>query len=124
MAKILIIDDEEPIRKLLARILQKAGYETIQAANGREGVQLCALSQVDLVITDIVMPEGEGFETIMQLRRIHPDVKIFAMSGAAVGMNLDVLSIASSFGAIRTFEKPFQPELILNAVRDQLPALA
>jgi CheY-like chemotaxis protein len=121
VARILVIDDEEPIRRLLSKILQGANYEVLQAGNGREGIQQCRQNPVDLVITDIVMPDGEGFETILQLRRSHPNLKIFAMSGAATAMKLDILSMASSFGASRTFEKPFMLEDILSAVREEIP---
>ena len=105
MARILVIDDEEPIRWLLSKILRTARHEVLQAGNGREGIEICERNAVDLVITDIVMPDTEGLETIRELRRRHPSLKIFAMSGAGPAIRLDVLSIASSFGARRTFRK-------------------
>jgi DNA-binding NtrC family response regulator len=120
VARILVIDDEEPIRQLLCKILRIENHEVIQAANGREGLQICDLMPVDLVITDIIMPETEGLETIIELRRRHPSLPVFAISGAGPAIRLDVLSIAVSFGARRSFEKPFSPGEILTAVRDEL----
>jgi DNA-binding response OmpR family regulator len=121
LARILIIDDEEPIRRMLCKLLVRDGYEVIQSSNGRSGLQECRKNAVDLVITDIIMPEGEGFETIRELRRCFPNMKIFAMSGASVSMQLDILSIAKTFGALRTFEKPFILAEILDAVRLTVP---
>jgi DNA-binding NtrC family response regulator len=119
--RILIIDDDEPIRKVLCEILTRAGYEVIQAKCGREGIQQYSRAPVDLVITDIVMPDGEGLETIRKLRSSHPDLKIFAMSGAALTIQLDILRLAETFGAVQTFEKPFHLNEILNAVRKEVP---
>jgi DNA-binding NtrC family response regulator len=119
--RILVIDDEEPIRRLLRKLLEGAGYEVIEAENGRAGIQQCNRATVDLVITDIIMPEGEGLETIRELRRLQPGMKIFAMTGARISKQLDILNIAEAFGAIRTFDKPFELNAVLNAVREQVP---
>jgi CheY-like chemotaxis protein len=121
VTRILIIDDEEPVRKVLCRLLEDAGYEVVQAESGQQGIQLCRRAPVDLVITDIVMPDGEGLETIRKLRQSYPSLKIFAMSGAGIAMQLDVLNIAGTFGAVRTFEKPFRMSEILDAVREAVP---
>ena len=121
MPRILIIDDEESIRNVLCSLLEGAGYEVMEAENGRVGIQQCKRMPVDLVITDIIMPEGEGFETIRELRRSYPGMKIFAMTGARISRQLDILTIAATFGAVRTFDKPFELVEILKAVQEEVP---
>jgi CheY-like chemotaxis protein len=119
--RILVIDDEESIRNVLCSLLEGEGYEVMEAQNGRAGIQQCRRVPVDLVITDIIMPEGEGLETIRELRRSYPGLKIFAMTGARISKQLDILNIAATFGAIRTFDKPFELMDMLNAVREEVP---
>jgi CheY-like chemotaxis protein len=121
--RILVIDDEESIRSVLCSLLEGAGYEVMEAQNGRVGIQQCRKVPVDLVITDIIMPEGEGLETIRELRRLYPGLKIFAMTGARISKQLDILNIAATFGAIRTFDKPFELMEMLNAVREEVPLI-
>ena len=121
MARILVIDDEEAIRRLLGRVLQGAGHEVYQACNGKEGIRQCGRMPMDLVITDIIMPDGEGLETIIQLRQTHPGLRIFAISGGSDCLNLDILDIAASLGAARTFGKPLPMQEILKAVAEEIP---
>ena len=123
MPRILIIDDEESIRNVLCSLLEDAGYEVMEAENGRVGIQQCGRTPVDLVITDIIMPEREGLETIRELRRLYPGMKIFAMTGARISKQLDVLNIAATFGAVRTFDKPFELVEILRAVQEEVPLI-
>ena len=123
MPRILIIDDEESIRNVLCSLLEDAGYEVMEAENGRVGIQQCRRTPVDLVITDIIMPEREGLETIRELRRLYPGMKIFAMTGARISKQLDVLNIAATFGAVRTFDKPFELVEILRAVQEEVPLI-
>ena len=123
MPRILVIDDEESIRNVLCSLLEDAGYEVMEAENGRVGIQQCRRTPVDLVITDIIMPEREGLETIRELRRLYPGMKIFAMTGARISKQLDVLNIAATFGAVRTFDKPFELVEILRAVQEEVPLI-
>ncbi|MFZ2961281.1 MAG: response regulator [Candidatus Ozemobacteraceae bacterium] len=120
MARILIIDDEDQIRKLLRQILEGAGHTVIDAADGRTGGNLFRQEPADLVITDIFMPEMGGIETIHDLRREFPGVKIIAISGGARGGSFDFLPVAESFGARRTVSKPFTREEILTAIHEVL----
>lgn len=120
MPLILVIDDEEPIRRLLKRVLEKGGYEVVTAADGDEGMRRYRERPADLVITDLIMPGKEGIETIMELRKGDPGVKIIAMSG---GGRLDpegLLQAAGSLGAARTLSKPIERETLLGAVGDLL----
>ena len=119
MPRILVIDDDQPLRETLARVLAGAGYETDQAADGNAGLAACARHRPDLVITDIIMPDREGIETILELRRRSPDLPVIAMSGGSVG-HRDYLTAATQLGAVRGLAKPFLPQDLLDAVRDVL----
>ena len=120
MALILIIDDDFKIREVLRQILERAGYEVMEASDGQEGISLYRERQADLVITDIVMPRKDGLETITDLRIEFPGSKIIAISG---GGRLDpktYLELAEGFGADRLLTKPFGHEELLEAVQDLL----
>ena len=116
MAQILIIDDEENVRAAIVQILESEGHAAIEAADGEKGIQKFRETPVDLVITDILMPEKEGLETISELRKIAPDVKVIAMSGGGRLQHVDFLEVAERLGACKTLKKPFQIEQLCNAV--------
>ena len=107
MARILIIDDEVQILNMLRQMLEGEGYEVIDAPNGKEGIRRYRENPADLIITDILMPEKEGIETIQELKRDFPDIKIIAMSGGGRLDPKQYLSMAKSFGAQYTFTKDF-----------------
>ena len=92
MATILIIDDEEIIRVLLRFALEAAGYEVTEAANGRQGLELYRNRPADLIITDIVMPEMNGLDMVLELTREFLHAKVIAISGA--GGEKNVLDVA------------------------------
>jgi two-component system chemotaxis response regulator CheY len=119
MARILIVDDDELVRQLLRDTLEPAGYEVMEAQNGREGLQRYRAVPADLVITDILMPAKDGLETIQDLRRDFPTAKIIALSGSGQRW----LDMARQCGAQQGFEKPFRPQGILAAVQALLPDL-
>lgn len=120
MARILIVDDEDQIRKLLRQILEMAGYQVVDAPDGRSAAALFRQEPTDLIITDIFMPEMGGIETIHEIRRDFPKTKIIAISGGARGGSFDFLPVAESFGARRTLKKPFARDELLRAVREVL----
>lgn len=107
MARILVIDDEPLVRKTVRLALERVGHQVDEATNGREGEQRLAAQPVDLVITDILMPDQEGIETIRNLQRTNPQLKILAMSGGGRTQNQEFLEIAKKFGAAATMAKPF-----------------
>jgi DNA-binding response OmpR family regulator len=124
MAKILVIDDERMVRETLKIILTAAGHEVLLADDGYQGIKAFNESAPDLVITDILMPEKEGMETIRELRQSRPDLPIIAISGGGRVGNISFLKVAERFGANRTIAKPFEPELILAAIAELVPKAA
>jgi CheY-like chemotaxis protein len=118
MARILVVDDEAQMRELLCQGLERRGHTVAQAGDGREAMQRLAEQQPDLVITDLVMPEMEGIETIQALRQKCPGIPIIAISGGGRLGPEDYLSLAGQIGADRTFAKPFRIEEIVTAVRE------
>ncbi|MEQ1563640.1 MAG: response regulator [Nitrospiraceae bacterium] len=118
MATILIIDDEESIRILLRSALEGAGYEVTEAANGRQGLESYRRKPADLVITDILMPELNGLDMLLELTREFLNAKVVAISGA--GGEKNVLDVAKLLGARQTFRKPFSMPQLLGAVRYEL----
>lgn len=120
MSRILVADDEAPIRELLRQALEMNGYEVVEAANGVETVKIFRENQIDLVITDIIMPDKEGLESIMDLKEIDPDVKIIAMSGGGRLEPHSYLQMAAKFGAKKVFQKPLSISLLLSTIKELL----
>ncbi|MBF0183277.1 MAG: response regulator [Magnetococcales bacterium] len=117
MALIVVVDDDEVIRLLLREILQKAGHQVLEAGNGQEGLLLLQKHPVDLVITDIFMPEMDGIDLLAAILRTKPDSKIIAMSGGYKAMDPHLtLRMAQSFGALEILSKPLQADRILASV--------
>ena len=120
MPSILIIEDDDLFREALAGALTERGYKVMQAADGEQGVKLVRTEPTDLVITDMVMPNKEGIETIIQLRRDYPSVGIIAMSGGLAQNAPLYLKLAGSLGATRTLKKPFGLPALLTAIEETL----
>ncbi|MGE3539222.1 MAG: response regulator [Candidatus Tectimicrobiota bacterium] len=122
MPRILLIDDEPYVRDVLRRFLEHAGYEVVEAPNGREALQQYDSIPIDLIITDLLMPEQDGLEIIQALRRQTPCVKIIAISGGGQTGLLDLLPIAEKLGAQCTLRKPLRRHELLAAVQQVLHA--
>lgn len=120
MARILIIDDEKDIRIMLREMFEQEGFETTDACGGKEAIKIQLEKPADLIITDIIMPDMEGIETIFEFRERFPKVKIIAISGGGIVKPEAYLDIAKSFGAAYTFTKPVERKTLLCAVRDLL----
>ena len=116
MPSILIIDDDEPLRRALRRALERAGYTVFEAPNGAEGMKSWTREHQDLVITDIHMPEKDGIEIIIELLRDEPGAKLLVMSGGIDAMGR--LDDAKLLGATRTIAKPFVLDEMLRHVRE------
>ena len=114
--KILVIDDDDRIRRLIEKILCLEGHQVLMAAEGESGIRLFRKEMPEIVITDIIMPEQEGLGTIMMMRRERPEVKVIAVSGGGRVGNLDVLNAASALGADDVIAKPFRPDELVDRV--------
>jgi DNA-binding response OmpR family regulator len=120
MAKILLIDDDELVRNMLALTLTHFGHTVIEASDGKEGLKLFAEVNPDLLITDLVMPEKEGFELLSELRRRKSPIKIIVISGGIRGETANYLEIAKRLGAAKVLAKPFTNEALVVAINELL----
>ncbi len=118
-ASVLVVDDDENVRKVLRWMLESGGYRVLEAGDGYQALAQVRGEHIDLVMTDLVMPEQEGIETIQAIRREWPSLKVIAISGAFGG---EFLRIAKLLGAHSTLQKPLRAEDVLRAVADALAA--
>ncbi len=119
MSRILVIDDDPAVRAAVARVLVAAGHQVNQAADGRLALEALRHEPVDLVITDLLMPEIDGIEMIVAVRQQFPALPVIAMSGAIPNADL-YLGIATNLGVRHTLAKPFNAEKLLHAVNQTL----
>lgn len=121
MPTILLVDDNQDLLETLSAMLMAAGYRVVGAVNARDAIDRFAESQVDLVITDILMPDKDGLELISELHHAANDLPIIAISGGG-GMvdSLRVLDVAHKFGARHILEKPFDTRALLTVIDEAL----
>lgn len=120
MARILVIDDDSMARTVMSEMLASAGHDTVQAGDGKDGLAIFFDSNFDLVITDIIMQEVEGIQTIIELKKNTPDLKIIAISGGGRLSAHSHLQLAEKFGAQKTLVKPIRKNDLLVAVAEVL----
>ena len=120
MERILIIDDEPQIRSMLTLMLEREGYEVVEAPDGADGIKIYRQNPADLIITDLIMPNKDGIGMIIDLKKEFPDVKIIAMSGGGLNKPDGYLKGAKKLGAACTLTKPIDREEMLEAVRETL----
>ena len=118
MERILIIDDEQQIRSMLRLMLERDGYEVVEAPDGIEGIRAYRQNPTDLIITDLIMPNKDGIGMIIELQKEFPDVKIIAMSGGGLNKPDGYLKGAKKLGAACTLTKPIDREKMLRAVKN------
>lgn len=116
MAKILVLDDEPSILLMIKKMLEKEGHEVDVALNGIEGMEIFEENKPDMVITDIIMPGKEGLETILELRKNYPELKIIAISGGGRIGPQGYLPSAKYLGADMVFQKPLVQKEFIMAV--------
>lgn len=122
MKTILVIDDERQIRIMLRKMLENEGYHILDASDGNEAINIYKENEIDLVITDLIMPEKEGLETIFELKQKAPDMKIIAMSGGGRNKPDTYLDLAKRAGASLTFVKPIRKKDLIEAVNKLIGA--
>jgi PAS domain S-box-containing protein len=118
--RVLIVEDDRQVRDMLKEVMDMEGYTTLEACDGKQGIRTCRTESVDLVITDIFMPEADGLQAIREIRKHHPETKIIAISGGGETVAGDFLRHAELFGAHRVFAKPLVLSELVGAVRDLL----
>ncbi len=124
MATILVIDDEPRMLRVIREILESAGHEVIDATSGDQGVAFVNQREINLVITDIIMPEKEGIETIGEIKQDFPQMPIIAISGGSLKGAGSYLETAAALGACATLEKPFHSFELLEVVNQALDGQA
>ena len=120
MQRILLIDDNEEMRSMLGQMITEAGFEVVLAANGNEGIKHYRSAPTDLIITDIIMPEKGGLQTIVELRRDYPEARVIAMSGGFRSHSDDHGALAKILGVDRILAKPFSSDDLFRAVEEVL----
>jgi CheY-like chemotaxis protein len=122
--QLILADDDDGFRALLGDILMDAGYGVLKAANGNEALGHCEAQHVVAAVVDIIMPEKEGLETIFEMRRRFPNIKIVAMSGGGRGSAGTYLEMALKIGADAVLAKPFSSAQFLDTIRGVLASSA
>ena len=120
MASILLVDDNDQLRRMIERGLTKSGHEVLTAVNGKSALAILPKVKFDLILTDIVMPDMEGLELIRSIRKMNSAAKIIAMSGGGRGTADDYLTLAKNFGATATLQKPFEFDALVKTVDEVL----
>jgi len=120
MKNILLVDDEESIRKMVRAVLSDEEYVFTEANNGAEALEILESAEFDLIITDVIMPDCDGIELVMTVRKKLPDIKVIVMSGGGRVRADHYLNLAEKLGAARVFEKPFNTTELRETVRELL----
>lgn len=120
MKRVLVIDDDRLIRMMLRQVLENEGYEVIEASDGREGLHTLRKTNADLILTDIIMPEMEGIETIREIKELLPEIKIIAMSGGGRIGPVPYLEMARDLGADHSLKKPIDQSELIHVARKLL----
>ena len=117
MPRILVVEDDDLMRDGLRQMIEREGHEALAAENGLLGLKLFQTHEIDLVITDVLMPEKDGLELIKEIRACNPEVKIIAMSGGGRISSKNYLSVAKRLGANGTLTKPFLRKDLIESLR-------
>jgi two-component system response regulator (stage 0 sporulation protein F) len=116
MAKILLVEDDDLVRDMLAQVLQRASHEVISATNGDEATELLKTIEPDIMVTDIIMPKKSGITLISEVKNKHPNMEIIAISGGGRLDPTGYLDLSESIGATVSFEKPVDKAALLMAI--------
>jgi DNA-binding response OmpR family regulator len=116
MAGILIVEDDRDLREMLSSTLVRRKYTVLEASNGKEALNRFKPAIIDLIITDIIMPDEDGLKVIMRLKEIKPDLKIIAISGGGKAGPGNYLNLARALGADEIFPKPFSLQILISRI--------
>lgn len=120
MTRILVIDDESLLRSTVCTILNREGFSVESACDGDTGIASVRKNPPDVVITDIFMPNKDGIEIVMELKRYSPEIKIIAMTGGGEARMMEISQAAQLLGADRVLRKPFDKDTLLAALKEVL----
>ncbi len=120
LKNILLVDDEESIRRMVRAVLGEEKYAFTEASNGVEALEIMETQAFDLILTDVIMPDCDGIELVMSVRKKLPDIKVIVMSGGGRVRADHYLNLAEKLGAARVFEKPFNTAELRETVRELL----
>lgn len=123
MTRILVADDDQDVRAALRVALEVEGYEVEAVANGERAMRAHEKRPADVLITDLFMPERDGFETVKYFRARNPGMRIVVMSGWKRAQKADHLAVALQAGADVILRKPFTPAELLDKLRNPAPRL-
>lgn len=119
-ARILVVDDDSVSRAILREILEKEGLQVVEATNSDEGIQTYKAEPIDVVVTDLFMPEKGGLDVIGKVREFDPDARLIVVSGIDLREKFDIFRLAEQLGAMSTLQKPVKPEVLIESVRAAL----
>ena len=117
---ILVIEDDLELQEFVKEFLEESGYRILLANNGNEGLEMIENNQLDLILTDLLMPEKDGVRVISDVKAHHPEIPIIAMSGGQSVFSPVFLEAAGTLGATKTLNKPFRNEELLQTIQDCL----
>ena len=117
MPRVMVVDDNDALRRSLRRLLEHNGYDVVEAPNGRMALTALRNHEFDVVITDVFMPDTNGYQFVLEVRDVFPTLPIIMMSGGGRLGREPVLDAGAKLGAQRLFKKPFKLEDMLEAVR-------
>jgi CheY-like chemotaxis protein len=120
MARVLVVDDDELVRSTVRATLRRAGHDVVEAQDGQEASSVLARLAVDVVVSDIIMPEVDGIGLLLKLRKQYPHLRVIVISGGGRTQNVDFLRMAKTLGADLALAKPFTPEELQRAVQTVL----
>lgn len=123
MSRILLVDDHEPVCLTLQTMIQSMGHETVTATNGRQALAVQRQTPADVLLTDIFMPDMDGYELIQKFRHDYPSVKIIAMTGGIPrSPGGPYLEVAEKMGARWLLPKPFSPTRLMSIIDEATSA--
>lgn len=120
MAEILILEDSKPLLRQFGKILEDEGHTVIKSEDGVIAYDREVLARIDVMITDLMMPQVNGIEAILQAKKARPDLKIIAISGGGMVPEDDYLSACLELGAAAVLQKPFEPDTLIGTLQSLL----